>query len=209
MINRVFLDLDGTLVDSRVRQYELFTEIIHARSLSVEDYWIEKRNGVRQRDMLLKYASYSDEQILVFNERWMAEIEDTHRMLADKLIFGALEFLVEASSHYQLFLVTGRQHHDRLVDQMQRLKIRHYFSKVLNTAQRVTKTQLVRSNFELRNGDVFIGDTNEDILTGKELGMYTIGVTSGASSKKILMKYNPNMIVDSVKGLILKKLGNN
>lgn len=207
MVRHLFVDFDGTLVDSRVRQYELFVELIGKRDLTLDEYWSEKRVGIKQGDMLLKYANFSDEEKSAFKDRWNEAIEESRRLLADELIAGASEFLAEASKHFQLFLVTGRQHKKLLIDQMQRLNIESYFSGVLNTAHRMPKAQFVRTNVELSDEDVFIGDSNEDILAGKELGLFTVGVTSGASTSERLMKYRPNLIVASVAELRPQMLG--
>ena len=137
----------------------------------------------------------------------MEEIEDPQRLKTDALIEGVPAFLGEASKHFQLYLVTGRQHRDRLIDQMQQLGIYSNFTDILNTAQRMPKAQLVRANVELRDGGVFIGDSGEDILAGKELGIFTVGVTSGASTGERLEKYVPNLIVHSVAELVPQTLG--
>lgn len=207
MIRYMFIDFDGTLVDSRLRQYELFVELIGKTTLTLTEYWKAKRAGIKQSDMLIKYSKCTPEEIRAFKDKWMEAIEDPQRLLADELIAGAPAFLGEASKHFKLYLVTGRQHHDRLIDQMQKLHIESYFTDILNTAQHIPKAHLVNANVELGNGDVFIGDCGEDILAGKELGIFTVGVTSGASSNERLVKYAPNLIVSSVAELVPGALG--
>lgn len=207
MIRRLFVDFDGTLVDSRVRQYDLFVELIGKSTLTLDEYWNAKRDGVKQGDMLLKYANFTSEEIRVFKDKWMEAIEEPQRLLADELIEGAQEFLDEASKYFKLYLVTGRQHRERLIDQMQKLRIESYFTGILNTAQHIPKAHLVQANVELGDGDVFIGDSGEDILAGKELAIFTIGVTSGSSTAERLEKYVPNLIAESVAELVPQALG--
>jgi len=207
MSRHLFIDFDGTLVDSRLRQYELFVELAGKTSLSFSEYWSAKRAGVKQSDMLAKYANCTSDQTLAFKGKWMDAIEDPQRLQTDVLIAGVPAFLVEAAKHFQLYLVTGRQHHERLIDQMQQLCIESYFTGILNTAQRIPKAHLVQANVELGDGDVFIGDSGEDILAGKELGIFTVGVTSGASIVERLEKYAPNLIVGSVAELVPQALG--
>lgn len=207
MIRRLFIDFDGTLVDSRLRQYELFVELAGKTSLSFSEYWSAKRAGIKQSDMLAKYAICTPDQTLAFKGKWMEAIEDPQRLQTDVLIAGVPAFLGEAAKHFQLYLVTGRQHRERLIDQMQQLCIESYFTSILNTAQRIPKAHLVQANVELGDGDVFIGDSGEDILAGKELGIFTVGVTSGASVDERLEKYAPNLIVGSVAELVPHALG--
>jgi phosphoglycolate phosphatase len=90
---------------------------------------------------------------------------------------------------------------------MQQLCIESYFTGILNTAQRMHKAHLVQANVEVGDCDVFIGDSGEDILAGKELGIFTVGVTSGASVDERLEKYAPNLIVGSVAELVPQALG--
>lgn len=207
MSRHLFIDFDGTLVDSRLRQYELFVELAGKTSLSFSEYWCAKRAGVKQSGMLAKYANCTSDQKLAFKGKWMKAIEDPQRLQTDVLIAGVPAFLGEAAKHFQLYLVTGRQNREQLIDQMQQLCIESYFTGILNTAQRIPKAHLVQANVELGVGDVFIGDSREDILTGKELGIFTVGVTSGASDVEILKKYDPNLIVDSVAELAPQALG--
>lgn len=207
MIRHLFVDFDGTLVDSRVRQYELFVRLIGKTTLTLAEYWNAKRDGIKQSDMLEKYAKCTHEEMRAFKDKWMEAIEDSQRLQADELIAGVPAFLGEASKHFQLYLVTGRQYRERLIDQMQQLHIESYFTGILNTAQRIPKAHLVKANVELGDGDVFIGDSGEDILAGRELGIFTVGVSSGASTNERLVKYEPNLIVNSVAGLEPQALG--
>lgn len=207
MIRHLFVDFDGTLIDSKLRQYELFVELIGETSLTISEYWSAKRAGVKQSDMLAKYVNCTPDQTAAFKGRWMEAIENPHRLKMDALIKGVPAFLEEASKHFQLYLVTGRQHRELLIDQMRQLGIESYFTGILNTAQRIAKAHLVKASIGLGDCDVFIGDSEEDILAGKELGIFTVGVISGASAVERLEKYNPNLIVDSVAELVPQTLG--
>lgn len=198
MTRRLFLDFDGTLIDSRLRQFELFVELSGNTTITLGEYWNAKRDGIIQSDMLTKYAKFTPNEEWIFKKKWMEAIEEQSRLLRDDVIDNAHAFLSESAKHFNLYLVTGRQHRDRLIDQIQKLGIERYFSGVLNTAQRISKAQLVRANTASAIGDIFIGDSGEDILAGKELGIFTVGVTSGASTAERLLKYEPNIIVNSV-----------
>lgn len=201
MVKRLFIDFDGTLVDSRRRQYDLFVELVGDITLSVEEYWNAKRCGTNQKEMLKKYSKLPLDQSFSFLGKWMEMIEDPQRLENDELIEGVPAFLDEASKHFNLYLVTGRQSRDLLINQMLKLNIYDYFTDIFNTGQRIGKADCVRANIELGDDDVFIGDSGEDILAGKELGIFTVGVTSGASNRERLIKYVPNLIIESVSEL--------
>lgn len=198
MTNRLFLDLDGTLIDSKQRQYNLFSELAPESTISFDEYWRCKRNNMNQRQLLQRYLQYSDVQIAEFKGAWMDKIEEPARLGIDVPFEGVREFLSQASREFDLFLVTGRQHLDRLVPQMRKLGLYDYFSDILNTAQRQSKAELIRSRAAWDADDILVGDTGEDILAGRKLGMRTVAVTSGALSEETLRKYHPDIVLESV-----------
>lgn len=207
MARRLLLDFDGTLVDSRRRQYELFMELAGRPPLSFDEYWRSKRAGMTQPAMLREHCRMADSDIAGFKARWMAAIEEPARLDLDVLIPGAADFLASAARHFELYLVTGRQHYAHLLPQMEKLGIASAFTGLLNTEQRRSKVELVRSRIACGAGDVMVGDTGEDIVTGKELGVYTVGVLSGGSSAASLAKYGPDRVVESVAQLDPSALG--
>ena len=50
---------------------------------------------------------------------------------------------------------------------------------------------------------IIIGDTETDIVSGKEFGLYSIAVENGIRSKTMLKKCKPDMIISSLKELNL------
>jgi phosphoglycolate phosphatase len=63
----LFLDLDGTLLDSKKRLYKLFDFLVPESDLSYEDYWNLKRNAVGHVDILKDKFNYSDRSIEEFS----------------------------------------------------------------------------------------------------------------------------------------------
>lgn len=209
MNRQLLIDFDGTLIDSRKRQFELFIELAGETTLSLEEYWKAKRRGINQNDMLKKYTQLGPDDMGAFMGKWMESIEDFHRLNKDVLIAGVPVFLEQASKKFSLYLVTGRQSRELLIDQLLKMNIYRYFTGVLNTAQRSAKADLVHASIEVSEGDIFIGDSGEDIVAGKALGLFTVGVASGASSSERLAKYLPDLIVGSVAELDPQTLGVN
>lgn len=207
MTRRLFLDFDGTLVDSRRRQYDLFVELGRPGGLDFLEYWRCKAAGVNQSEMLRRYCSLPDARHEEFKTAWLRAIEEPSRLESDTVIAGVPEFLQRAARSFEIHLVTGRQHQEHLVLQMKRLGIHGYFTGVLNTQQRRSKAELVRSRICCDPHDVFVGDMGEDVAAGKELGLYTVAVTSGAYSRESLARYAPDLIVASVAELDPTALG--
>ena len=198
MDRNLFIDYDGTLIDSRRRQYELFVELAGNVDISLKQYWYDKRKGMKQSDMLKKYLNFTTEEISDFSSLWMKSIEDSERLKADELIAGVPEFLDGVKRHFNLHLVTGRQNHEFLIRQMQALEVYGYFASILNTAQCISKSNLICAHVKVGKEDVIIGDSEEDVLAGKELKIYTVAVTSGATSYEKLKELTPNLILESV-----------
>jgi phosphoglycolate phosphatase len=198
MTERLFLDLDGTLIDPRRRLYTLFCELAPEVGLSFEDYWRDKRNRMSQREMLRKYLAYPDARIDAFHEAWMSKVEEPARLALDTPFPGVSEFLDRARQQATLCLITARQHQDRLAEQLYRFGWQDVFTCVLTTGQRQTKAAMIRAHCAYGADDALVGDTGEDILAGKELGMHTVAVASGALSEAILREYAPDRIVPTV-----------
>ncbi|PJD93166.1 MAG: hypothetical protein CK424_02975 [Legionella sp.] len=206
MTRRLFLDFDGTLVDSRQRQYNLFLELAPECNVSFNDYWEYKRKDTKQDEILGSLLHYSNLEIISFKNKWLEMIEESTRLRADVVIQGVHDFLERSNKTFDLCLITGRQNSHLLINQMKRLELFYYFKYVLNTAQKVSKAEKISSILQSSPSDVFIGDTAEDILAGKELGVYTIAVKTGSLNAHVLESYNPDLLVDSVNDIDLSSL---
>jgi len=72
------------------------------------------------------------------------------------------------------------------------------FADVLVTRQLKSKVELIKEHVVVSTNDVFVGDTGEDILTGKELGILAVGVSSGFLSAPVLQSYRSDLLLSSV-----------
>ena len=64
-MNLIF-DLDGTLIDSRNRLYQLFQRLVPESTLSFEEYWKLKRNKISNKDILIHRFCFKDNKIEQF-----------------------------------------------------------------------------------------------------------------------------------------------
>ncbi|MCB1064611.1 MAG: HAD family hydrolase [Verrucomicrobiae bacterium] len=192
---KIFLDLDGTLIDSRTRLHRLFL-VLSGLDTTFEAYWEEKR-AYRSNQWLLERAGWSTEAISNFLRQWMAQIESWEYLLLDHLYPGVDEALKGLSEDADLYIVTARQSKIHLDQQLQHLGIAVHFAAVLNTAQRNEKSVLIKSaGIDLSPGDFFIGDTGEDIETGRKMNLTTIAVTCGFRNGDSLKNHSPDFIVE-------------
>lgn len=197
----LFFDFDGTLVDSRQRQFQLFCDLVPGVLWSFNEYWDIKRAGVSQSEMLKKYFGFNEKFINEVHIDWMNNIEAPNRLSLDAPFEGVSELLDELHKSHKLYLVTARQNSRLVHEQLREYGWNKCFSDVLVTAQQTSKTELIRKSGHLGGCDVMIGDTGEDITTGLKLGMFTIAVTYGTLNRAVLGRYSPNLLIDSLSEL--------
>lgn len=205
----LLLDFDGTLIDSKERQYRLFCDLVPECSLSFAQYWEIKRNRVSQSEMLKQLYGFDKGKIARIHEQWLKEIESPARLSSDIPYPGIGELLKILSLKNALVLVTARQVCETVHAQLKSFGWERLFSKVLVTNQSKSKYDVVSNDFVVSSNDIFVGDTGEDVLAGKSLGVRTIAVSYGVLNKNILSEYGADAIADDVASLLqcLKDFG--
>lgn len=202
----IFFDLDGTLVDSMPRLYHLFQYLVPQSKLTFEEYWQFKRNKLGHPHILANHFQYSEDQIALFVDNWMANIELQQWIEYDKPFQSVTEYLQTLKDDNTLIVVTARQFNEIAEQQIKRFGWQLLFDKILVTNQQKEKAELIIENFKVSPQDWFIGDTGKDIQTGKALGINTAAVLSGFLSKEHLKQYNPDLIVEDVTKLTVTTL---
>lgn len=204
MPKNIFLDLDGTLLDSRIRLHTLFSrlvrEAVHDPAVpGFDEYWRIKRANVRQGQLLVERFGFTPEMVEAFKQKWMKHVEDLDLLALDRPFPGVDGLLRRLSRDNALYVVTGRQHPERAKAQMISLGWADCFRSVLVTRQSWEKAALIRDNVtHIAPQDVFVGDTGEDVLAAKSLGVGSFAVLSGFLGLEALQGYMPDYIVDTV-----------
>ena len=201
MDRNIIFDLDGTLSDPKTRLYSLFIELAPDNNISFEEYWEIKRNKIDQACLLERYFDYSKEEIAQFRQQWLSNIEEKERLKQDTPLPGAGTVLKTLSKDNQLYVVTNRQNRELAIEQIEDYGWDGYITMTLVTLQKTSKENLIKESLVISKDDIIIGDTGEDILTGKRLGMTTIAVTSGMLNRRTLLEYNPDQIINHLKEL--------
>lgn len=195
---KVFWDLDGTLVDSRLRLYKLFSHLTGQNELTFEEYWDCKYAGLRQQEMLDK-VGYAPNRAADFRRNWLTKIEQSEWLKHDTLQEGAretLHFFTELGA--KQYLITNRQSISAAVEELRRLGIEEYFDEFYTTALRSKKNEIIQANLNVNKGDILIGDSDEDIIAAKELGVYSIAVCTDIRLRQRLENCKPDRIVMGV-----------
>src|SRR5262245_20633756 len=106
MISTLLLDLDGTLLDSQVRHYAVYRDILAENGfpfLESDDYWQRKRRAARPLDLLMATAATAISE--TFREEWAARIERADYLALDTVLPGVLETLRKWRSEGRRLLV--------------------------------------------------------------------------------------------------------
>ncbi|NRP95478.1 Pyrophosphatase PpaX [Marinobacterium sp. xm-g-59] len=194
-MNLVF-DLDGTLICSKRRLYELFCDLSRIKNISYSDYWALKFSGKSNQYILKEQFGFAEPIVQKFVYEWMNLIESDHYLSMDTLISGVSGFLEKSSKEHSLFICTARQSKYQVKKQLAQLSVLSFFQDVLVTEQKHTKAELLqKSNILFSEDDWMFGDTGHDVIAGKRIGIKTCAVLSGFMSEERLKEYSPDLIL--------------
>jgi phosphoglycolate phosphatase len=195
----LFFDLDGTLIDSRQRLYQLFQYLVPQSRLSFDDYWNLKRNNINNELILKERFNTDNYEYGKFETDWMKLIETEEYLNLDQPFVGVSEYLNHLKdSGMSLYISTSRQFRQSVIYQLDRFGWSNFFEVLLVTGQKFKKEELIRPFVKSTSNSWIIGDTGQDIIAGKLLGQKTVAVLSGFLNYNILATYKPDLIVDNV-----------
>ncbi len=197
----VFFDLDGTLINSQHRLYNLFIELCPECKLTYDEYWEIKREGITQQDLLCQYYGYNLQKCSEFKGLWLQKIEDPYRLEQDFLVDGIIDVLSAVKSKHSLFVITNRQSREYTFDEIIKLGIMDYFDAVFVTEQKMGKVELLKNTVPINQSDILVGDAVEDIKYARELGVISCAVSWGIVSYERLLIYKPRTIIRNTQAL--------
>jgi phosphoglycolate phosphatase-like HAD superfamily hydrolase len=167
------IDLDGTLLDSRMRHVAVLQCVAKANGLFLSEhdasrYFRFKCDGASGIDAMRQIGISAAEDI---SRQWIAMIENEEMLALDKLYPDARETLKRQRTQGNAFiLVTGRQNAAAVRRQMTTLGIEEYFreSIVVDPRDRSQAKAAVTRQYGL---DAVVGDTEMDLQWAKDLGV--------------------------------------
>lgn len=195
----IFFDLDGTLIDSKLRLYKLFQFLVANSNLTYDEYWKLKQQKISNQVILATRFGYSESMFQTFIDKWMQLIEHQDFLKFDKVIDGVENVLHILQQRADLYVCTARQHQQPALKQLEVFGLKKYFRQVFVTEQKYSKNELITNNVpSLGSSDWFVGDTGHDIQVGKKLNINTCAVMSGFLSHEVLTEYHPDVLLESV-----------
>lgn len=194
----IFVDFDGTLIDSKLRLYELFKELVKENFFSYDEYWQLKKKGISHNQILYEKFNYTNNEIELFQYNWHKRIELKKWLKYDKPFEESLEWLQRVRGKANLILVTARQRKDNLIWQLNSFGWQKLFKKILVTEAKKTKEAIITENVSITSRDWLIGDTGKDIQTAHQLKILSAAVLTGFLNKETLLMYNPTTILEKI-----------
>lgn len=205
-IKRLFLDLDGPLLDGKERHYHCYRTILEGfgyEPIEIETYWAAKRGVLNRRELLKMSGAESiyDE----FYAAWMSMIESPEALSFDRIQSGAIDCLLKWKQQgIVLTLVTLRNNKQALEQQLELVGLRPFLDTVLvcdHAKGGEGKAEAVSDLFEselLTNNSIWIGDTEADWRAATILGMNVVLVTNGLRDPNYLSAMKGALIVPSI-----------
>ena len=199
----ILFDLDGTLIDHKDRFYTVYQTILSPLGgtlLSDDEYWKLRRSKKSTKE-ILKITGHDDYYEQFIQKRTIL-IESKEYLRLDTLKPYSIEILNLLFSIVDIHLITLRSNRDNLEWQLQQLGIYRFFSSINSDSGFGNYVHKVRMIKELPIDELstmIIGDTEVDILAGKELNLVTIAIDGGMREREILEAYSPDYIVSDLK----------
>jgi phosphoglycolate phosphatase len=200
---KIFFDLDGTLIDVSLRNYTVYSEVtknFHGEPLDRSIYWDLKRKKTKWPELLMlsKLLPTLESTYLA---SFITKIEDINYLKLDTLFPDSLQTLGLLSAAHECYLVSLRRNHRSLLEELSWLQLTPHFTKILSGHSESdgydVKTQLIQKELDGEPG-MIVGDTEADVVTGKELNLKTVALTSGIRDEQFLAALKPDYLLPTI-----------
>ena len=206
-LKNIFLDLDGPLLDGKLRHYYCYKFILEKFNFTpvgIDEYWESKRALITRLDLL----KMSDAEAIYdeFLSLWIGMIEGPEALALDTVQIGAFDSLERLRSlSIKLTLVTLRKNKSALDKQLETTELDKFLDNVLvcdHSEGAEGKVNAVRSNFGIKGGlenALWIGDTEVDFMAAKSLGCPIILVANGLRNECYLRSLEGAEVIPSIR----------
>lgn len=201
----VYCDLDGPILDVSHRYWQIHRDVLTklgSAYLSRRDYWHLKRMRKSTSDILARVNA----QNLVgeYTEMRLACIEKPKYLEYDRVCPGARLALTILKRNHRLVLMTLRCSVEALHGELRHLELVSLFDRILSSGeQRIPrwgiKVDLIHSDgYQDGTPGVIIGDSESDIVAGKQLGLRTVGISCGIRTEDLLVAMGADAVFPSL-----------
>jgi len=202
MVKLVIFDLDQTLINTLPRFYRIFNQSLEKfRCEPVEwDVFVRKYH----EDTLNNFVCVD---VKTFWDYFLRHYNDIP-CEEDKLIDGALETLKRLKDKgIKVVITTGRIiPREKIWEELRKYGIDIYVDEVFTRydyygdGKRRNEMLLhAMEEFHAKPKEtIFVGDYWPDMVSGKEAGVFTVGVLTGHENEEKLKKYGADVVIESV-----------
>lgn len=212
-ISACIFDLDGTTLDTIESIGSTVNMVLGELGLtphSMDDY--KNFVGDGQVELIKRaLAAAGDEMLVHFDAAMNRYIE----LFKDRCTYmvqpyeGIRELFAELKKRKIKICIFSNKQHDNVVSILDMLFGENYFDMILGQRDDHRKKPS-REGIDIILGHIkeepqhciYIGDTNTDMMTGKNYGLYTVGVTWGFRPRQELIEADADIIVDKPVELI-------
>jgi pyrophosphatase PpaX len=203
-VNGIFLDLDGTIVDSREAYYEAARIAFQkmGQKLPEKEALLEIPRMLERKQPINDVVKGDVQKFLsAYLNAYYAITMDKTKPLPD--IPATLEVL---SARAKLALVTMRAFpKENILKELEDFGVAKYFTYVVTALDtdkpKPSPEALIKCvkalNVKMRDC-VIVGDSISDVRAGKAAGSKTVAVLSGIFSRQELAEEKPDLIIDDV-----------
>jgi len=207
-MKNIYLDFDGTIIDSSARLYEVYKSIMSEFGypyLAKQEYWDLKKE--RQPYAVILGKTQAQELASEYMKRFLTRIESMDFLKFDRLLEGAWQTLSALKKEHRLLLVTLRRSKHNLYRELKELKIFDFFAGIFddfregpNSWEIAASSVKNDAQFNKENS-IIVGDTEDTVLAARDLEIPGFVVLSGIRSKSFLEKFNPDYILTDINAL--------
>lgn len=212
MIKTILLDLDGPLLDGRLRHYQCYSDILDAhgyKPMPIDRYWEMKR----LRKSRIEQLAVSAAEVIyeVFLDEWLKRIEKPEYLALDRVQDGTLNKLRElVGDGIKVVLVTMRSSRIHLMRQLKATGFLPYLTSVVvckHANGGVGKAlEILQDIPDLEpSSNLWIGDTEADLEGARHLGCPVCLLTCGLRTRDYLAALKPDFLDESLANIDIEK----
>lgn len=209
MINTLILDLDGPLLDGRLRHYQCYKDILNAHGFEAmpeEQYWAMKRSRKDRHAQLA--VTGADEIYAIFLALWLERIEQKKYLLYDQIQPGALDTLKKWKHEgFRLNLITMRNEVKNLHWELDYLGISPLLDTInavgisQGSAAKSAAARTLSSNLDVKS-ILWIGDTEADVEAARLFGCRILLIENGLRTPEYLASLLPDFQTKDLRSII-------
>ena len=183
----------------RLKYIKLYEAFLGFPISNYDVFWDLKRSGACDEEIFQLLGIQAD--LNGFRQFKIQNIELEEYLKNDTLIAGVISCLDELVKESPLYILTIRKNRSNLINQLDRLGIKHFFQKIISPTSDLfnlpgcdQKSALIDDLFPSVKG-YMIGDSEADVGCARKMNLTSVSVLSGIRNFSYLKQLSPDIIV--------------